>query len=219
LDNTSHEDLFREYYHGNSGRLYKSFQLEIGNHKYKYDIYWGDPKVIFDSRSIADKYPLAVTAIPHRYPSPNPRVFLHEELEEKYGNAFEFVVTHEIGHLWLHDIIGFNNPSTENLMNESDSEIWADYFAYSFFLKYRQTAGLDAFEKVLKEASDIQLKMYKLDPERHIEFTFIRKLDNLKRHKEGIELQCEKGNQIYIHMKNATEITLNALGDIFEAQC
>jgi Zn-dependent protease with chaperone function len=126
-----YNELFKDYYLSNRGKKYKSFSIAINRYHYKYDIYWGDPNIIFDKATINVLLPLAVTVIPHRFNYPNPRIFLHEKLEVK-NDAFEVVVAHEIGHLWLHDIIGINNPSTTNCMNESDSEKWADYF-HTFF--------------------------------------------------------------------------------------
>ena len=43
-----------------------------------------------------------------------------------------------------------------------------------------------------------------------------RKIERLKAKIDEIELECRKGNAGIIHMKNAVETTLNALGDIFE---
>ena len=171
MDN-ERKELFRDYYLNNKGILFKSFQINIRNFRYRYDIYWGDPSVIFDAKALAEDFPLAVTTISHRYHDPNPRIFLHEKLDQKHNNVFELVIAHEIGHLWLHDIVGFNNPSTNSFMNESESEIWADYFSYSYFVKYRHTTCLDGFTKILKDASSLQLKIYDLDPKLYVETTF-----------------------------------------------
>jgi hypothetical protein len=216
MDNDSYKDSFRDYYLNNKGILFKSFEINISDFHYRYDIYWGDPNVIFDARALAEDFPLAVTTIPHRYNHPNPRIFLHEKLEKKHNSVFELVIAHEIGHLWLHDIVGFNNLSTSSFMNERESEIWADYFSYSYFAKHRHISSLDGFAKILKEASDFQLQIYDLDPKLHMEITFIRKMEKLKAKIEEIELKYKKGNPTIIHLKNAIEITLNALGDIFK---
>ncbi len=216
MDNTSYNDLFKDYYFNNKGIVFKSFEININNFHSRYDIYWGDPNIIFDERTLIKTFPLAVTTIPHRYNYPNPRIFLHEKLEKKYNNVFELVITHEIGHLWLHDIVGFNNPSTSNIMKENESEIWADYFSYSFFVKYRNITCFENFIKILEEASNLQIKIYDLDPKQHMEFTFTRKIENLKLKEKKINFEYENGNPTVIQMKNAIEITLNALGDIFK---
>ena len=213
--NPSHEDVFRDYYFQNKGTLFRSFEIAINDFHYSYDIYWGDPSVIFAPRALAQEFPLAVTTIPHRYHYPKPRIFLHDKLERKYDRVFELVVAHEIGHLWLHDIVGFNNPATRNPISEEDSEVWADYFAYSFFINYGRVSSLDAFAGVLEEASNLQLQVYDLDPKVHRELTFTRKMVNLTLKAESIDLECNRGSQAAIHMKNAVEITLKALGDIF----
>jgi hypothetical protein len=215
VNNTSYHDLFSDYYFNNKGTLYKSFEISINNFHGSYDIYWGDPNVIFDKRSLKEKFPLAVTTIPHRYNYPNPRIFLHEKLENMFNNIFEVVIAHEIGHIWLHDIIGFNNPSTNNVMKENESEIWADYFSYSYFIKYRNINCLVNFIKILEETSNFQIKLYNLSPEQHMEFTFTRKIESLKLLEENINYGFKVGNQITIQMINTIEMTLNALGDIF----
>ena len=216
MDNTYHNDLFKDYYFNNKGTLFKSFEININNFHSSYDIYWCDPSIIFDERTLIETFPLAVTTISHRYNYPNPRIFLHEKLERKYNNVFEMVIAHEIGHLWLHDIVGFNNPSTSNFMKENESEKWADYFSYSFFVKYRNINCLENFIKILEEASNLQIKIYNLDPNQHKEFTFTRKIENIKLFEEKINFEFKDGNTTIIQMKNAIEITLNTLRDIFK---
>ncbi len=216
MDNNSHNDLFKDYYFNNKGILFKSFEINISKFHSRYDIYWGDPNIIFDVRTLTKTFPLAVTTIPHRYNYPKSRIFLHEKLRRKYDNVFELVIAHEIGHLWLHDIVGFNNPSTSSFMKEDESEIWADYFSYSFFIKYRNITCFENFIKILEEAGNLQIKIYDLDPKQHMEFTFAGKTDNLRLKEERINFEYKNGNPTIIQMKNAIEITLNALGDIFK---
>ncbi len=216
MDNTYHNDLFKDYYFNNKGTLFKSFEMNINNFHSSYDIYWGDPNIIFDERTLIETFSLAVTIISNRYNYPNPRIFLHEKLEKKNKNVFEMVIAHEIGHLWLHDIVGFNNPSTSTFMKENESEKWADYFSYSFFVKYRNINCLENFIKILEEAGNLQIKIYNLDPNQHKEFTFTGKIESLKLFEEKINFEFKDGNPTIIQMKNAIEITLNALGDIFK---
>lgn len=213
--NTSRDKLFKEYYFNNEGTLFKSFEISINTFNYSYSIYWGDPDIIFDGKTLRETYPLAVTIIPQRNNYPNPRIYLHEKLETKYNNAFEVVVAHEIGHLWLHDIVGINNPSTSNYMSEKESEIWADYFAFSYFVKYRNINCLEDFSKVLEEASRLQVEIYNLDPGQHMESTFINRMNDLKLLEENISIRIENEKSFMAQMKNAIEITLSALGDIF----
>ncbi len=215
MKNTSYNDLFKEYYSTNKGIIFKSFEININSSHYSYDIYWGDPNIIFDEKILEKTFPLAVTTIPHRYNYPRPRIYLHEKLEKKYTNVFELVISHEIGHLWLHDIVGFNNPSTCNFMDEKESEIWADHFSFSFFVKYRNTLIGD-FIRILEEAGNLQIKIYGLDPEQYTESIFTKKIKNFKVDEAKIDFQFRNGNPVIIQMEKAIEITLKALGDIFQ---
>jgi hypothetical protein len=215
MDTTSHQDLFRAYYFGNKGTLFRHFEIAIGDFHYRYDIYWGDPSIIFDPGALEEKFPLAVTTIPQRAHYPDTRIYLHERLERKHTCVFELVIAHEIGHLWLHDIVGFNNLLTNSRMSESDSEVWADYFSYCYFVKYRTLSCVDDFAQALKEASNLQMAVYNLDPKSHVELTFTRKMERLRAKIEEVDLGCREGDHIAIHMKNAVDTTLDALGDIF----
>lgn len=215
MKSISQKALFTDYYLNNKGTFFKSFKIIIGSYQYNYDIYWGDPNIIFEKRDLRRTCPLAISIIPHRYGYPNSRIFLYEKLEAKYKNVFEVVVAHEVGHLWLHDIVGFNNPSTTNNMNEEDSEMWSDYFAYSFFQKYRNTNNLENFSKIIEEASRFQMRIYNLLPEKFVEPTFTRKILKLKQLEGIMKVNKKVGTALFTHMENAMEITLNSLGDIF----
>jgi len=168
MSSVSYNEIFKEYYFNNKGIIYKSFAIKINDYQYNYDIYWGDPNIIFDKETQIENLPLAVTIIPHRKYYPNARIYLHKEIEEK-NKAFEVVVAHEIGHLWLHDIVGFNNPYTNNIMNEYESEKWADYFSYCFFKKYRNVDNIESFIIKLEEVNKIQIKIYDLKNEKIFE--------------------------------------------------
>lgn len=209
-------DLFKEYFFQNKGQFYKSFKIIIRNHQYNYDIYWGDPKIIFLQKSLSKKYPLAVTVIPHRNNYPKPRIFLHKDIKIENKYVFELIITHEIGHLWLHDILGYNNPSTEYLMEESESEIWADFFSYNFFKIFRNIKNIKNYLKLLKGASKVQMDLYNLNPKKYIEDTFNVKMKNLILLQDKVSNETRKENLLIIHMMNAMEITLHTLGDIFE---
>ena len=217
MENILHKKLFKDYYFSNKGTLYKAFEININTFHYSYDIYWGDPNIIFDEKALRENFPLAITIIPHRYSYPNPRIFLHEKLEIKRKNAFEAVVAHEIGHLWLHDVVGFNNPSTNNFMRERDSEIWADYFAFYFFVKYRNINCLNDYGKLLEEVGHLQMNIYNLNPEEHTESTFTNKVSNLSLLNDRMDHGTKDLNSFLTQMRSAIEITLNALGDIFSS--
>jgi len=130
LNKNSPKEQFRDYFVNNKGTLYKKLYIHMGTRSYMCDIYWGDPKIIFYVDSVKDNLPLAMTVLSKIAGTYNPRIYLHDKLELKYNSIFEMVVLHEIGHLWLIDIIGIGNQLTPN-----ESEVWADYFAYRFFVK------------------------------------------------------------------------------------
>lgn len=216
VSNTSFSNLFKDYYYNNKGTFFRSFEININNFHSSYDIYWGDPMVIFDQKALKEEFPLAVTVIPHRNNSPNPRIFLHDKLEKKYNNSFEMIIAHEIGHLWLHDVVGFNHPMTRNFMKEYETEIWADYFAYSFFVKYRSINCLEEFNKILKGACKLQIQIYNLNPKQHMEHVYDEKVETLKVLDDRVKTELKNMNPTMIHMIKAIEITLISLGDLFK---
>jgi hypothetical protein len=216
LNESHHNDLFKDYYFNNKGILFKSFELNINNINNSYDIYWGDPNIIFDRKTLISTFPLAVTIIPKRLNYPNPRIFLHDKLDKNIINVFEMVITHEIGHIWLHDIVGFNNLSTSYYMDENESEVWADYFSYYFFKRYRNIDCLNKYQKILEEVSELQIKIYYFDPKLSIEVTLTNKMDKLKILEDKIKLQLLEDNSFTNQMIEAINITLKTMGDIFK---
>ena len=215
ISNTSWNDLFKDYYFNNKGTFLKSFEIEINSFHVSYDIYWGDPIVIFDKKTLKESFPLAVTVIPQRNIVQNPRIFLHEKVEEKYGKSFEMIVAHEIGHIWLHDIVGFNHPMTGNSMTEYESDIWADYFTYSYFIRYRNITCLEKFKKIIKDVINLQMQIFNLDPKQHMEYAYNERIKNLKGLDDDVKMKIKNRKQKIMQMTNAIEISLNSLGDIF----
>jgi len=204
-----------EYQRSNSGKLMLAFNIVLGSQIYQYDIFWGDPSIIFDQETRFNSSPLAVTLIPHRHGLPATRVFLHEGLNPNNVNVFEMVVAHEIGHLWLHDIVGFNNPSTRQSMSERDTESWCDYFAYCFFQKYRGISNAESFSEIIRSTGELQMELYSIDktPE-NIEHFSTRANDFLQfSFKVGV-LQID-GDRFVAQMLSTIETTLVALSDIF----
>lgn len=208
-------ELFKDYYFNNKGILYKSFEININDFHGSYDIYWGDPNIIFDDKSSKESFPLAVTTISNIVNYPKPRIFIHNKLEKEYKNVFEMIIAHEIGHLWLHDIVGLTQQK-KCYMNEKVAEIWADYFSYKYFIKYRNIYKLNQFVEIFKEVSSFQLELYNLAPNIYMEYTFNQKVKKLKLLDENNISKLENDDQVIIQMENAIEITLNALGDIFD---
>ena len=216
ISNTSWNNLFKDYYFNKKGTFLKSFEIKIGNFHSGYDIYWGDPIAIFEKKTLKESFPLAVTVIPHRNIVQNPRIFLHEKIEAKYKKSFEMIVAHEIGHIWLHDVVGFNHPMTGNFITEYKSEIWADYFAYSFFVRYRNIICLEKFNKIIEEVINLQIQIYNLDPKQHLEYVDNKRIENLKVLDDNVKMEIKNRKPKMIQMINAIEITLNSLGDVFQ---
>jgi len=206
-------EIFRDYYLNDLGKKYKSFEISINGFHYNYDIYWGDPAIIFDSKTMNTLLPLAVTTISHRENYPNPRIFLHDKLENK-NEAFVVVVAHEIGHLWLHDIIGFNNPSTTYIMNETESEKWADYFSYCYFKKYRNATDYNIFSSKLRDVAILQMKIYELNNEQTADLNYYKRDSELKKLVETIKSKNNDLDQFESQMYARANITIDALGDI-----
>jgi len=207
-------DLFRDYYFNNKGTLYKSFDININNFHHSYDIYWGNPDIIFNNDGYTIYHPLAVTQIPQRKNYPNPRIFLHEKFDKKNTSVFEMVVAHEIGHLWLHDIVGLSNPNCDYCISEDKAETWADYFAYCFFVKYRNIDCLVNFNEIQLKAVELQIEIYNADPEQQYKLANAN-IENLKILKQHINSAISNGDQVISQILEAIEITLTSLGNIF----
>ncbi len=211
--NQSHAKIFRDYYYTNKGRLYKSFEININSFQHSYDIYWGDPEIIFDDKTRKISSPLAVRIMPTRMNAPNPRVFIHEELTQEHGNVFELVVAHEVGHLWLDDIVGLTRPTAEFYVDEHRAEVWADYFAYSYFCKYRDLNNLDDFLNIMKEAGRVQSQLYHREPGEILR-VMDEKITDLKNLNQSILDDLAAQNPVISQIREAIEITLDAVGDI-----
>ena len=212
--NQSHADIFRDYYYTNKGRLYKSFDININSFQQEYDIYWGDPEIIFDDKTRKNSSPLAVKIMPTRVNAPNPRIFIHEGLTQEHGNVFELVVTHEIGHLWLDDVVGLTRPSAKFYVDPIRAEAWADYFAYTYFRKYRDLNDLDVFCSIMRETGRVQSLLYHREPAVTLK-GMDEKISELKNLNQSIKDGLAVKNPVFSQIAEAIEITLDSVGDIF----
>jgi len=208
--------IFKDYYFSNKGILYKTFETNINKCHYIYDIYWGEPEIIFEGGNGKNNYSLAVSIIPQRKNYPNSRIYLHKKLGLNNKNIFEVVVAHEIGHLFLHDVIGINHQMTNSYMKESETEIWADYFAYSFFKKFREINAIEEFYSIMKETSDFQMQLYNLDVTEYKESTYYNKIKNVKLLDDKINMEMTNPYSVLNQIINAIEITLDEIGDLFK---
>ena len=209
--------IFKDYYFNNKGLFYKTFETNINKCHYTYDIYWGDPKIIFGSgNGTGNNYSLAVSIIPQRKDYPNSRIYLHEKLELKNKNVFEVVVAHEIGHLFLHDVIGINHQMTIDYMEESETEIWADYFAYKYFKKYRKINTIEQFFNIMEEASYFQMELYNLNSIEYKEYTYYKKIEKIKLLNDKIDSEINNPDSKLNQIVSAIDITLDDIGDLFK---
>jgi len=186
--------LFNDYYINNNGTLYKEFEININNSRKIFDIYWGDPNIIFDKNECLP-YPLAFIKFPKYVHEPNTRIYLHEKIDKKYTTAFEFILAHEIGHFCLFDIFGINHPRGNIFLDERNTEIWADFFAYKYFIKYRNINNLENFEKILIEVDNLQNIIYGITPDVCNEYSFTNKIKDLKLLIDKIKIDCNNGEQ------------------------
>ena len=207
----SHDDIFKEYYTSNKGKLFKPLELDINGYHYSYDIYWGNPEIIFDENTRKNGAPLAVKIMPTRLNAPNPRIFVHEGLTQEYGDVFDLVVAHEIGHLFLDDVVGLTRPSALYYVDVNQAEAWADYFAYCFFREYRDMDKIDDFYSILKDVGKIQIQLYNRE---HLQ-GMDEKISDLKNLNQSIQENLESKNPVVIQITEAIKITLNTIGDIF----
>lgn len=207
-------ELFREYYRTNMGQLYKHLEFCINGRVFKYDIYWGDPAIIFDSSAIRN-HSLAVAVTPKWAHDPDPRIFLHEKLTTRFRNAFEMIVAHEIGHMWLYDIVGLTRPESVNCIDETEAEVYADYFSFRFFLKYRGIGTLEQFSGIIDEASACTRYVYGLDPVPGPDSLLAQKKEDLAAFVKNWNVGIERGDVFILQVDNAIDLTLDALGDPF----
>ena len=199
----------REYHELDKGVSYKAFGLSVGNRYFNYDIYWGDPEVLFD-KEIIRMLPLATVAFPARRSNSCPRIYLHEKLTLEHKDAFEYVVMHEIGHLWLYEIIGVHHQLQRN-----DTEVWADYFAFNFFKKHRGVGSFDRFKDILNETLVLHGVIYGY-PKEVFGSVFDRKAEDIRTLMESIETEQANGGVLGAQIERTIEPVLAALGDIFD---
>jgi Zn-dependent peptidase ImmA (M78 family) len=127
-------------------------------------------------------------------------------------------VAHEIGHLWLDDVVGLTRPTAEFYVDELRAEAWADYFAYNFFRKYRALTDINDFYSILRESGIIQSQLYHREPT-EISKGMEEKIDELKNLNQAILNGLAAQNPVLIQITEAIEITLDAVGDIFTFNC
>jgi predicted SprT family Zn-dependent metalloprotease len=199
--------LFNDYYKNNNGKLFKIFKININNNPLIFDIYWGDPDIIFDKLTLVP-YPLAFIKFPKWKNDPNTRIYLHEKVDINYATAFEFILAHEIGHFCLFDIFGINHPKGNVFLDEYTTEVWADFFAYKYFMKYRNINNFEQFEKILIEVDNLQNFIYNITPDVCKEYSFTNKIKDLQLLKEKIQTGYNNGDQNILLMLGTFEKVL-----------
>jgi len=189
-----HGKSFNEYYMNNKGIFYKHYDININNTKKSFDIYWGDPDIIF-GKSLNVPYPLAFIKFPKWAHEPDTRIYLHEKIELKYSIAFEYILSHEIGHFCLFDIFGINHPMGDIYLNEIETEIWADYFSYLYFRKYRGIIDIEQLEKIFIEIDNLQNLIYNIPSIDFNKYSFINKMEYLRDFPKNIESAIKNNDQ------------------------
>ena len=197
--------MFNEFYENDSGILYRNFNVAVSGRHFAYGIYWAAPEIVFNE-DIIRMMPLAITVIKH----PKHKIFLHEKLKPEHKDIFEYVVAHEVGHLWLYDIINIRQE-----FSGDELEIWADYFAYSFLVKYRRLSGLEQFDNILNDTLRLQGKIYNVDSALFNDI-FHRKMEDVKSLIGTIEAERRNGDIYRSQIEKTIEPMLNAVGDLFD---
>ena len=177
---------FKEYYRNNNGICYKQYEIIVNNSKKSFDIYWGDPNIIF-KKSFDIPYPLAFIKFPQWASEPDTRIYLHENIENKNNTAFEYILSHEIGHFCLFDIFGINHPKGNIFLNVDDTEVWADYFAYLYFKKYRNINNIEQLYDIFLEVDNLQKFLYDIPSTDFDKNSYTNKMDYLKKFSNKIE--------------------------------
>jgi len=204
------KEIFNEYWSNNEGTFYKKIDFYMGKRHFVYDIYWADPKVIFYDFDLMKQLPLAKTVIPVNTNHPYPRIFLHNNLTRRYKNIFEYVIMHEIGHLWLFEGLGIRKEFAGN-----ELEAFADLFSCLFFMKYRNIEDIDQFNVILNNTTDLQAKFYKI-PLHLIKVIHNKKMEEIEMFVAKSEASRLSDNPHIFKIANSIEPALDALGDILK---
>jgi len=200
--------LFKEYYLNNKGKLFKHFEIIINKSEKPFDIYWGDPDIIFE-KSLDVPYPLAFIKFPQWAHEPNTRIYLHEKIDLKYSTALEYILAHEIGHFCLFDIFGINHPKGNDFLNVMETEIWADYFAYLYFIKFGNINNLEQLENILLEVDNLQNILYRIPSYDFIKYSYINKMKYLVEFKNKIEIALNNNvENTHLMIKTFDEILM-----------
>jgi len=206
-----YKNPFDEYYRNNKGIFYKSFETNINNIHNIYDIYWGNPEFIFYNQDIKDQ-PLALTQFSRWMHDPNTRIYLHEKIEKKYNNAFDFILTHEIGHIWLRDVLGINHPRGHVFIDNTES--WADYFAYIFFQRYRNITNLEQFKNILLDCDNLCKNIYSISHDTPEKFSFVDRIQGLVNLTERIQNEITTNTQQIQHILYSLDLFFPFIIDI-----
>ena len=197
---------FEEYYKNSKGTFYKQYEIIVNNTKKFFDIYWGDPNIIF-GKSIDVPYPLAFIKFPQWASEPDTRIYLHDKIEIKYNTAFEYILSHEIGHFCLFDIFGINHPKGNIFLNVNDTEVWADYFAYLYFKKYRNINNIEQLNNILLEVDNLQNLLYNIPSADLNKYSHTNKMKYLNEFSNKIETDINNKN-IHLMLNTFDEILI-----------
>jgi len=189
-----HATSFKDCYRNNKGTLYRHYEITVNNSIKPFDVYLGDPDIIF-RKSIDNPYPLAFIKFPKWANEPDTRIYLHEKIELKYSRAFEYILAHEIGHFCLFDIFGINHPKGNIFLNVFETEVWADYFAYLYFNKYKNIHTIEELESIFLEIDNLQYYLYDILTNDICQYSYTNKLKHLKEFSAKIEIAISNNDK------------------------
>jgi len=202
-----HTSLFKDYYKGNKGTFYRHYEITVNNKSRPFDVYFGDPDIIF-GKSIDSPYPLAFIKFPKWASEPDTRIYLHEKMKSIYPTAFEYILAHEIGHFCLFDIFGINHPKGFASLNEFRTEVWADYFAYLYFSKYRNIRIIGELENVLSEIDNLQCYLYNIPSSDFCKYSYINKMKYLEEFYAGLKIDNNDHENTHLMLNVFDEVLL-----------
>jgi hypothetical protein len=204
---------FEDYYKNNKGIFYKTFEITINNISTVFDAYWGNPNIIFDNR-LLQYHPLATKIFPKWQTDPEIRIYIHEGVEKNYTNAFEFILAHEIGHIWQYSILGINNPRGHVYLRDQERETWADYFAYKYFVKYRNINTFEQFISVLNDCDTLLKIIYNITPDISSNNSFVYRLQFLETLDKKFQIGYSKEDNDIVKVFYSLELMLSLLKEL-----
>ena len=125
------------------------------------------------------------------------------------------IVSHEIGHMWLNDIVGLTRQKSNFMIDAFEAEVYADFFSFRFFLMYRGIRTLNQFSAIIDEASACIRNVYELDIVPGPDLLLAQKKEAFAAFVKNWDAGIERGNVFNLQVDSAIDLSLCALGDLF----